>query len=192
MGRALPAHSYEAQVKKWMTRPANSYSGIVTRGHGISVSVRFPTFSRRRQRCHLDGRPILQRTMRADFVVIHRARRRGRAARQLSRRTHAVHALVAKSTIEDLNERVSTGLPARRARNALAHRGQHLGEAESRAAYASTLSLLEIACAELPIPLKGLDLADHTLIGPLRSTGGKPHRTDTVDADPEAARRGGA
>ena len=55
---------------------------------------------------------------------------------------------------------------ARRARNALAHRGQHPGETESRAAYASTLSLLEIACGELPIPLKGLDLADHTLSDP--------------------------
>ena len=41
-----------------------------------------------------------------DFVVIHRARRRGRAARRLSTRTHAVHALVAKSSIEALNERV--------------------------------------------------------------------------------------
>jgi hypothetical protein len=48
----------------------------------------------------------------------------------------------------------------------LGHRGQHPGEAESRSAYAGTLSLLEIACGELPIPLMALDLADHTLSDP--------------------------
>jgi hypothetical protein len=55
---------------------------------------------------------------------------------------------------------------ARRARNALAHRGQHPGETDSRSAYSSTLMLLEIGCAESPIPLSALDLADHTLSDP--------------------------
>ena len=55
---------------------------------------------------------------------------------------------------------------ARRARNALAHRGQHPGEAESRSAYGSTLSLLQIACEALPIPLKDVDLTDHTISDP--------------------------
>lgn len=55
---------------------------------------------------------------------------------------------------------------ARRARNALAHRGQHPGEADTRSAYASVLSLLQTACGELAIPLKALDLADHTLSDP--------------------------
>lgn len=55
---------------------------------------------------------------------------------------------------------------ARRARNALAHRGQHPGETDSRSAYLSTLLLLEIACAQSPVPLRTLDLADHTLSDP--------------------------
>jgi hypothetical protein len=55
---------------------------------------------------------------------------------------------------------------ARRARNALSHRGQHPGETETRSAYASTLSLLESACPDADIPLKQLDLADHTLSDP--------------------------
>lgn len=55
---------------------------------------------------------------------------------------------------------------ARRARNALAHRGQHPGESETHSAYASVLSLLETACGDQPIPLKALDLADHMLSDP--------------------------
>jgi hypothetical protein len=46
------------------------------------------------------------------------------------------------------------------------HRGQHSGDPETRSAYASVLSLLEIACRDQSIPLKALDLADHTLPDP--------------------------
>ena len=55
---------------------------------------------------------------------------------------------------------------ARKARNALAHRGHHPIEADSRSAYSSALSLLEIACPGVPIPLRGLDLMDHAVSDP--------------------------
>jgi hypothetical protein len=57
---------------------------------------------------------------------------------------------------------------ARKARNALAHRGKHPTEADARAAYTSALAILQIAVDDLPVPLQKLDLSDHALSDPFR------------------------
>lgn len=66
---------------------------------------------------------------------------------------------------------------ARRARNALTHTGKHPTEADATPAYASALTLLQLATAGSTIPLKLLDLADHTISDPflpLEPTGFQP------------------
>jgi len=55
---------------------------------------------------------------------------------------------------------------ARKGRNALAHAGSHPSEMEARAAYTAALALLQIAAPDLPIPLKRLNLQDHSLSDP--------------------------
>lgn len=58
---------------------------------------------------------------------------------------------------------------ARKARNALAHRGKHPAEADAQAAYASALAILQIAVENLPIPLRNLDLNDHATSDPFQA-----------------------
>jgi hypothetical protein len=65
-------------------------------------------------------------------------------------------------------ETLATLAIARKARNALAHRGRHPTEADAQAAYASALAILQIAVDDLPIPLRMLDLSDHALSDPFR------------------------
>lgn len=55
---------------------------------------------------------------------------------------------------------------ARKARNALAHRGIHPTETAAQAAYASALVILQIAVGDLPIPVRKLDLGNHALSDP--------------------------
>ncbi len=55
---------------------------------------------------------------------------------------------------------------ARKARNALAHRGKHPTETDAQAAYASALAILQIAAGDLPIPVRKLDLGVHALSDP--------------------------
>ena len=56
---------------------------------------------------------------------------------------------------------------ARKARNSLVHKGRHPSESDATAAYSSVLSLLNRATGtQVPIPLEGLDLADHTISDP--------------------------
>lgn len=54
---------------------------------------------------------------------------------------------------------------ARKARNALAHTGKHPTESDSKSAYSSALSLLELTAA-INIPLMKLDLRDHLISDP--------------------------
>jgi hypothetical protein len=64
------------------------------------------------------------------------------------------------------SETLSTLSIARKARNALAHRGKHPNEKDAQSAYQSTMSILQSAVADLSIPLKELDLNNHILSDP--------------------------
>jgi hypothetical protein len=55
---------------------------------------------------------------------------------------------------------------ARKARNALAHRGTHPTADAAQSAYAAATELLQVAVPDLAIPLLALDLADHSLSDP--------------------------
>lgn len=55
---------------------------------------------------------------------------------------------------------------ARRARNALAHRGTHPTSHDSRAAYDAVLGLLQVVAKDLPVPLSSLRLAEYSLPDP--------------------------
>ena len=55
---------------------------------------------------------------------------------------------------------------ARKARNALAHNGDHPNEADAQTAYTAALAILQIAAPNLPIPLQRLELRDHALSDP--------------------------
>jgi hypothetical protein len=57
---------------------------------------------------------------------------------------------------------------ARKARNALAHRGKHPTEEDAQAAYISAVAVLQIAAGHLPIPLRDLNLKDHALTDPFQ------------------------
>lgn len=57
---------------------------------------------------------------------------------------------------------------ARKARNALAHRGVHPKEEDAQASYRSAITLLETATGGLEIPLRSLDLQDHALSDPFK------------------------
>lgn len=59
---------------------------------------------------------------------------------------------------------------ARRARNALAHRGSHPSKDEAHAAYYSVIELLKIAASHTALPMAELDVQDHTLSDPFVST----------------------
>ncbi|WP_230548647.1 hypothetical protein [Reyranella aquatilis] len=60
---------------------------------------------------------------------------------------------------------------ARRARNALAHRGSHPSEDAARAVYYSVIELLKIAASHTVLPLAQLDVQNHTLSDPFVPTG---------------------
>ena len=55
---------------------------------------------------------------------------------------------------------------ARKARNALAHKGKHPTDVAANAAYDAVTELLKIAAPEIPIPLLSLDISDHLLLDP--------------------------
>jgi hypothetical protein len=65
---------------------------------------------------------------------------------------------------------------ARKSRNALTHTGNHPSEMEAEAAYAATLALLQISAPDLPIPLKHLNLKDHSLSDPFL-----PHEPQLIE-----------
>ena len=57
---------------------------------------------------------------------------------------------------------------ARKARNALSHRGDHPDENAAMAGYRGVQGLLQIALPETKLPLYSLDLADHALSDPFK------------------------
>lgn len=67
---------------------------------------------------------------------------------------------------------------ARKARNALAHRGTHPNESEAQSAYNSALALFSIATNDFDIPLQKLDLQNHVLSDPFKPQ--KPRRLNPM------------
>jgi hypothetical protein len=105
--------------------------------------------------------------------------------------------VLSRDTLAKLSE-------ARKARNALAHRGTHPTADAAQSAYAAATELLQVAVPDLPIPLLALDLADHSLSDPFappEETEIKPTRwmeipklpgeleLERLEAEPHASRR---
>ncbi len=69
---------------------------------------------------------------------------------------------------------------ARRARNALAHRGTHPTSQDSRSAYDAVLGLLQLAAKGLPVPITSLRVNEYSLPDPFSPPPIKPRRLKPI------------